>query len=129
MGLSLTPRTHLPWPAVRLACLPRSNPYSWSTNATVVFIETPACVGFSYADDIAGCTADDFSAAQQSLTALLDFFGTGKFPEYAGNDLYLAGESYAGAFSAGGCAGVHPRGVRLAVESGQSVGGGRAAPG
>ena len=42
------------------------------------------------------CSWDDVSQAEAYAHTLAAFFGA--FPEYAGNDLYLTGESYAGQY-------------------------------
>ena len=69
------------------------NPYAWSTVASVLFIEQPAGVGFSYATN--GSTAsDDFVQSQNTYGFLLSFFKA--FPEFAKSDFYITGESYAG---------------------------------
>ena len=62
----------------------------------MIFIEAPACVGYSYADDIAGCTHDDTTQAVDNYQALLTFFRG--FPEYANNSFFITGESYAGIY-------------------------------
>ena len=71
------------------------NPYAWNNAANVLFLESPAGVGFSYSNT----TADygrfgDNKTAEDALQFLLNWMD--KFPEYKGRDFYLAGESYAG---------------------------------
>ena len=34
------------------------NPYSWNLNASVLYLEAPICVGYSYTDD-GNCVASD----------------------------------------------------------------------
>eukprot|EP00043_Microstomoeca_roanoka_P001212 m.31543 g.31543 ORF g.31543 m.31543 type:complete len:460 (+) comp10694_c0_seq1:946-2325(+) len=72
------------------------NPYRWSKNATVVFLEAPAGVGFSYADTPAGLVTNDTQTAEDNYAALVAFFKA--YPEYQNNQLFIAGESYAGAY-------------------------------
>lgn len=72
------------------------NPNTWATNAHVVFIENPPGVGFSYRAD-GNYTTDDVQNALSNYQALVDLFAR-KFPEFAGNGLYLSGESYAGIY-------------------------------
>ena len=73
------------------------NLWSWNKEANVLYIESPAGVGFSYCDNHRLCNQhSDASSSLDNLDALLSFFE--KFPEYLGNDLYLTGESYAGVY-------------------------------
>lgn len=71
------------------------NKYSWNTEVNLVFIESPAGVGFSYSN-----TTSDYYEFGDSLTAMDSFnFLLGwfeRFPEYKTYDFYIAGESYAG---------------------------------
>ncbi|CAJ0963501.1 unnamed protein product, partial [Mesorhabditis belari] len=72
-----------------------ANPYSWNKFASVVFIESPAGVGFSYSTD-QNVTTDDDEVAQNNYDALIDFFN--KFPDFRDRDFYITGESYAGVY-------------------------------
>ncbi|XP_057558545.1 lysosomal protective protein isoform X2 [Hippopotamus amphibius kiboko] len=71
------------------------NPYSWNLIANVLYLESPAGVGFSYSDDKSYAT-NDTEVAQSNFEALKDFFRL--FPEYKDNELFLTGESYAGIY-------------------------------
>lgn len=71
------------------------NPYAWNKNANVLFMESPAGVGFSYAVD-GDIVADDDTTAAQNHQALRSFLR--KFPQYKSNPLYLTGESYGGVY-------------------------------
>uniref|UniRef100_A0A8W4FRL8 Carboxypeptidase n=1 Tax=Sus scrofa TaxID=9823 RepID=A0A8W4FRL8_PIG len=71
------------------------NPYSWNLIANVLYLESPAGVGFSYSDDKSYAT-NDTEVAQSNYEALKDFFRL--FPEYKDNELFLTGESYAGIY-------------------------------
>ncbi|TNV78861.1 hypothetical protein FGO68_gene11668 [Halteria grandinella] len=73
------------------------NNYSWNKEATVIYLESPAGVGFSICPIPEECNFDDDSAAEDNFIALLNLFSM-KFPELQGNDLWLAGESYAGIY-------------------------------
>lgn len=79
------------------------NQYTWSTFANMLYIESPAGVGFSYCTkgkipDLAACPRwNDSITAQDNYAVLIQFFA--KFPEYADNsDFYIMGESYAGVY-------------------------------
>ncbi|GFY39724.1 lysosomal protective protein [Trichonephila inaurata madagascariensis] len=72
-----------------------NNPYAWNRVANVIFLETPAGVGFSYADNENNVTDDD-TVSLENYKALLHFFE--KFPQFKKNELYLTGESYGGIY-------------------------------
>merc|ERR1719223_1445620 len=63
------------------------NEYSWNTNASVLYIEQPAGVGFSYCDPTIpeDCTFDDMSASNDTIIALVEWFNL--FPEYNKNNV------------------------------------------
>ncbi|XP_062187455.1 serine carboxypeptidase II-3-like [Phragmites australis] len=71
------------------------NPYSWNHAANVLFLESPAGVGFSYSNTTADYNrSGDNKTAEDALAFLLSWME--RFPEYKGRDFYIAGESYAG---------------------------------
>ena len=73
------------------------NPYSWNTNASVLYIEMPAGVGFSFCDPKQDdCTYYDNNTADENLAALNQWFE--RFPEFKTNEFYISGESYAGVY-------------------------------
>jgi len=67
----------------------------WQKAASYIFLESPAGVGFSYCD-YDNCTASDTSTAMDNHNVLKGFFKG--FPEFAKNDFYISGESYAGVY-------------------------------
>ncbi|KAH8752144.1 putative carboxypeptidase Y like protein A [Hyaloscypha finlandica] len=67
------------------------NPYSWNANASVIFLDQPVNVGYSYS----GSSVSNTVAAGKDVYALLTLFFK-QFPEYAKQDFHIAGESYAG---------------------------------
>ncbi|KAK4942550.1 hypothetical protein LTR10_017679 [Elasticomyces elasticus] len=67
------------------------NPYSWTNNASVIFLDQPVNVGYSYSSSSVSNTV----AAGKDVYALLTLFFK-QFPEYAEQDFHIAGESYAG---------------------------------
>jgi len=75
------------------------NNYSWNNFSTVVYVESPAGVGFSICNetDQTFCAYDDNSTAAENMQVILDFFKI-KFPELSGNELYISGESYSGIY-------------------------------
>ncbi|SCV00621.1 LAME_0G10968g1_1 [Lachancea meyersii CBS 8951] len=70
---------------------PIYNPYSWNNNATVIFLDQPIGVGFSWGDDRISST----NAAGKDVYIFLELFFQ-KFPHLRSNDFHIAGESYAG---------------------------------
>ncbi|XP_072403706.1 lysosomal protective protein-like [Chiloscyllium punctatum] len=72
------------------------NKYSWNKVANVLYLESPAGVGFSYSDDQNYATNDD-EVAENNYLALQDFFS--KFPNFTSNDFYIFGESYGGIYT------------------------------
>uniref|UniRef100_A0A914V0K8 Carboxypeptidase n=1 Tax=Plectus sambesii TaxID=2011161 RepID=A0A914V0K8_9BILA len=72
------------------------NVYAWNKVGSVIFMESPAGVGYSYSTDGNLQTNDD-EVATDNYNALLYFFQT-KFPELKNNDFYITGESYGGVY-------------------------------
>jgi len=74
------------------------NPFSWNNNANVLYIESPAGVGYSWIESGYDPKPkfDDTQTATDAWLAIKEWLK--RFPEHATNDLYLAGESYAGIY-------------------------------
>lgn len=68
-----------------------NNEWSWNNNASVIFLDQPVNVGYSYS----GSAVSNTVAAGKDVYALLTLFFH-QFPEYAEQDFHIAGESYAG---------------------------------
>ncbi|KAK6159368.1 hypothetical protein DH2020_006682 [Rehmannia glutinosa] len=62
--------------------------------ANILFLESPAGVGFSYANTTSNYVTGDKQTAADSYTFLLNWLE--RFPEYKTRDFYITGESYAG---------------------------------
>lgn len=71
------------------------NPYSWNKVANMLYLESPAGVGFSYSLD-KNYTTDDDTVSMDNYVALQDFFL--KFPQFRKNAFYVTGESYGGVY-------------------------------
>lgn len=71
---------------------PEFNPYSWNSNASVIFLDQPVGVGYSYtgSDDV-----KDTATAAKDVFVFLELFFQ-KFPTLLKNTFHIAGESYAG---------------------------------
>ena len=72
------------------------NPYAWNMNASVIYLEAPAGVGFSIMGDASNNYTTDQITAHDNLLALLQFFKG--FYEYRNHQFFISGESYAGIY-------------------------------
>jgi len=72
------------------------NPYTWAKQVNIVFLESPAGVGFSFSKTSSDLTTNDTQTAEDNFNFLVNFFKA--YPEYQANDFYIAGESYAGIY-------------------------------
>lgn len=70
------------------------NPYAWNNNASVIFLDQPVGVGFSYADSGEATVTNTRASASDAYAFLSLFFL--QFPEYKDLGLHISGESYAG---------------------------------
>uniref|UniRef100_A0A1A7XN05 Carboxypeptidase n=1 Tax=Iconisemion striatum TaxID=60296 RepID=A0A1A7XN05_9TELE len=71
------------------------NVFSWNKYANMLYLESPAGVGYSYSDDQKYETDDDKVAAD-NYQALQSFFV--KFPNFTRNEFFIFGESYGGIY-------------------------------
>jgi serine carboxypeptidase-like clade II len=69
------------------------NPYSWNTNASVIYFESPPGVGYSPSNTEKWNVN---STAQANLEGLKDFFKA--YSNFKDLDFYISGESYAGVY-------------------------------
>ncbi|KAH7570604.1 hypothetical protein ACOSQ2_019202 [Xanthoceras sorbifolium] len=71
------------------------NRYSWNNAANVLFLESPAGVGFSYSNTTSDYDkSGDRRTAEDSYVFMVNWLE--RFPEYKGREFYISGESYAG---------------------------------
>ena len=73
-----------------------TNPHPWNERANVIYLESPAGVGWSVAGTDSDLDTNDMVQSQDAITALRDWFT--KFPEYLSNGVYISGESYGGIY-------------------------------
>ncbi|KAF8074345.1 hypothetical protein N665_1109s0001, partial [Sinapis alba] len=69
------------------------NPYAFNNEANVLFLESPAGVGFSYSntpEDMIDPT--DNKTEEDNYMFLVNWLE--RFPEYKANEFYIAGQSY-----------------------------------
>lgn len=70
----------------------KKNPFSWHKRVSMLFVEQPLHVGFSWSDEPLDRFANDSVAANQMHHAIRSFYD--KFPEFRTRPLHLASESY-----------------------------------
>ncbi|XP_073120271.1 serine carboxypeptidase 1-like [Henckelia pumila] len=70
------------------------NNNAWNNLANIIFLESPAGVGFSYSNTSSDYITGDKRTAADSYTFLINWLE--RFPEYKTRDFYITGESYAG---------------------------------
>ncbi|XP_065631896.1 serine carboxypeptidase 24 [Quercus suber] len=71
------------------------NEYSWNREANLLFLESPAGVGFSYTNSSSNLKdSGDKQTAEDALVFLIRWVS--RFPQYKHREFYVAGESYAG---------------------------------
>ncbi|CAH8359533.1 unnamed protein product [Eruca vesicaria subsp. sativa] len=71
------------------------NPYAFNNEANVLYLESPAGIGFSYTntpEDMIDPT--DKKTAEDNYMFLVKWLE--RFPEYKGREFYISGQSYAG---------------------------------
>ncbi|KAL4580952.1 hypothetical protein LXL04_017158 [Taraxacum kok-saghyz] len=72
-----------------------TNEYAWSNVANMLFLESPAGVGFSYSNTTSDYDhAGDKNTADDAYIFILNWLE--RFPQYKTRDFYITGESYAG---------------------------------
>ncbi|KAK4437969.1 Serine carboxypeptidase-like 18 [Sesamum alatum] len=70
------------------------NPYSWTRIANIIFIDSPAGTGFSYATTSQGYINSDTKSAEYNYSFLRKWMLN--HTEFIKNRLYVAGDSYGG---------------------------------
>ncbi|KAL4423355.1 hypothetical protein ABPG77_004286 [Micractinium sp. CCAP 211/92] len=70
------------------------NKFAWNTVANMLFLESPAFVGFSYSNTSSDAVVGDKRTAVDSREFLLRWLD--RFPQYRDHPFWLSGESYAG---------------------------------
>ena len=72
------------------------NKDTWNNKANVLWLESPAGVGWSTGATAADLKTDDLQQSIDALAALQSWYV--KVPEFKENELYISGESYAGIY-------------------------------
>ncbi|KDO83616.1 hypothetical protein CISIN_1g0117641mg, partial [Citrus sinensis] len=67
---------------------------SWNKASNLLFVESPAGVGWSYSNTTSDYNCGDASTARDMHVFMMNWYE--KFPEFKSRELFLTGESYAG---------------------------------
>ncbi|KAI4303095.1 hypothetical protein MLD38_038766 [Melastoma candidum] len=71
------------------------NKHAWNQEASLLFVESPVGVGFSYTNTSSDLSVlDDAFAAEDMYSFVVNWLE--RFPQYKSRDFYISGESYAG---------------------------------
>uniref|UniRef100_A0AC34RP06 Carboxypeptidase n=1 Tax=Panagrolaimus sp. JU765 TaxID=591449 RepID=A0AC34RP06_9BILA len=74
----------------------RKNPNSWNKFASIVFLESPYGVGYSYKTGEEDTSSSDDISAKENYAAIQHFFEL--HPKFKNHPTYIFGESYAGIY-------------------------------
>jgi carboxypeptidase C (cathepsin A) len=72
------------------------NTNSWNNHTNMLYVESPAGVGFSVIGDEANKYNNDTQSCVDNFEALMTFYEG--YPEYKGRDFFIGGESYGGVY-------------------------------
>ncbi|KAH7351965.1 hypothetical protein KP509_19G022500 [Ceratopteris richardii] len=72
----------------------KENQFAWNTVSNMLYLDSPAGVGWSYTNTSGYIVANDTLTAQDNFIFLQNWFEA--FPEYKGREFFITGESYAG---------------------------------
>lgn len=72
-----------------------SDRYAWSDEANMIWLESPAGVGFSYSNTTSDYVVGDARTAADTYNFLLQFIHY-YFPQFTKNPFWVTGESYGG---------------------------------
>jgi len=73
------------------------NPWSWNSNANIMWVDQPANVGFSYGAPIVDMDHNEDEVSEDMYWFLQEFFNAHE--EFRSNPLFIFGESYGGHFA------------------------------
>jgi cathepsin A (carboxypeptidase C) len=74
----------------------KNNPYPWNVRANMLYIESPAGVGYSIGVNPQDRIHNDMTQSRDAFAAIQDFYAG--YSEFLNNPLYISGESYAGIY-------------------------------
>lgn len=73
------------------------NPFSWNSNANIMWVDQPAMVGYSYGAKIVDLDHNESQVGEDMYWFLQEFYKEHK--EFKNNELYIFGESYGGHYA------------------------------
>ncbi|KAH6930251.1 hypothetical protein HPB50_012263 [Hyalomma asiaticum] len=71
-------------------------PFTWARTISMLYVDNPVGAGFSFTQSQKGYSRNQTDVSRNMLEMLQQFFTL--FRDYASNDFYLSGESYAGKY-------------------------------
>lgn len=74
-----------------------NNPFSWNSNANIMWVDQPANVGFSYGAPIVDLDHNESQVSEDMYWFLQEWYKG--HPEFVENPLYIFGESYGGHYA------------------------------
>lgn len=74
----------------------KRNPYPWNYRANMIWLESPAGVGWSVGETAEDLEHTDLTQSEDAFAAMEAWYR--KFPEFKSNELFISGESYAGVY-------------------------------
>ena len=72
------------------------NPYSWNNNASVLYIDFPLGIGFSFQRGMFSQRTSEYGYILDLDTFMMGFMQ--RYPQFKNRDVYIAGEGMAGHF-------------------------------
>ncbi|KAL6967161.1 Protein cbp3, mitochondrial [Sarracenia purpurea var. burkii] len=81
------------------------NDFGWDQASNLIYVDQPTGTGFSYSPNIKDIRHNEHGVSNDLYSFLQEFFK--HHPQYANNDFYITGESYAGHYIPAFAARVH----------------------
>uniref|UniRef100_A0A2N9GDT2 Uncharacterized protein n=1 Tax=Fagus sylvatica TaxID=28930 RepID=A0A2N9GDT2_FAGSY len=72
----------------------QENPFAWTQNLNIIYMDGPVGTGFSYSETLDGYIMDDYKFVAQAYEFLQKWLT--EHPQYQENQLYVGGDSYSG---------------------------------
>ncbi|XP_034251836.1 venom serine carboxypeptidase-like [Thrips palmi] len=89
--------------------------HSWTRAASMLYIDSPAGTGFSFASTPDGLATSSEEAGRDLLAALRQFYTL--FPQLKNNEFFIAGESYAGKYAPALAMAIHESNAKAGADA------------